>query len=107
MILLCENGWLDERAISQLRSLEAQDRTLRDRSDALRRLDEVVAELRGRAEEIDAFFLAYPAAEERLRTAATAAEDELAQRRREQAEAQQALADARGEEAEAAAQRAV
>jgi hypothetical protein len=98
---------VDERALSELRALEVEDRALTERSDAVRRLEAEVAAIRGRAEEIDAFFLDYPDLEDRLRTAAGAAEAELAQRRLEQAEAERALADAHGEEAEAAARRAL
>ena len=50
---------MDERAVNDLRQLAALDAELAESASALRDLDATVAALRGRAEEIDAFFAGY------------------------------------------------
>jgi chromosome segregation protein len=96
---------VDERALDELRQLDARDAELAAESERVRGLDGEVADVRGRAEEIEAFFLGYPVAEERARVAASAAAAELESRRAELADAERQLAAAGDEEARVVAQR--
>jgi hypothetical protein len=98
---------VDERAVDELRALERRDAELAAEGERLRALDADVGSLRGRAEEIEAFFLVYAEAEARLRAASDAAAAELGARREELAEAERAASAARDEDARAAAERAL
>lgn len=101
---------MDERAVDELRSLADRDAELAARAARLRELDGEVASLRTAAEEIDAFFAAYPAEESGRRAALTEADAELTRRRAELAAAQAEAGQARDaesrERAEHAAERA-
>jgi chromosome segregation protein len=96
---------VDERALEELRQLDARDSELAAESERVRGLDGEVADVRGRAEEIEAFFLGYPVAEERARAAASAAAAELESRRAELADAERQLAAAGDDEVRVVAQR--
>jgi len=98
---------VNERAVSELRELERRDAELAERSERLRALDGNVAGLRAQAEEIDAFFAAYPAVETRLRTALAGARRELELRQREVADAEALLGRARDDETRASARQAL
>ena len=98
---------MDERAVNELRRLEAVDAELAERASALRGLDASVAALRGRAEAIDAFFTAYSEEEARRGGELKEAQDELPRRREELAAAQQTLAQAHDDEAQIHAEHAV
>ena len=97
---------MDVRAIEELRALDARDRELSARAARLDELQDEIAAVRAKAEEIDAFFAAYPAAEERVRKVASAAEGDLASRRAEVADAE-AMLERAADDARAAAERAV
>ena len=98
---------MDARAVDELRELERRDAELAEQGERLHALDMEVGAVRGRAEEIEAFFLGYPETDERLRTAVAAATEEAAARRDELAEAERAVADARDDDSRAAAGRAL
>jgi seryl-tRNA synthetase len=98
---------MDERAVADLRELDRRDAALRDEADRLRSIDRDLAELRARAEAIDAFFVEYPDVESRLRQAIADARAELERRRAEVAEAQRQLEQAGDEEGRLLAQRAL
>jgi hypothetical protein len=98
---------VDARAVDELRELERQDAELAAEGERLHALDAEVGLVRGRAEEIEVFFAGYPEAEERLRTAFTAATEEVASRRAELSEAERAAAGAGDDDARLAAERAV
>jgi DNA repair exonuclease SbcCD ATPase subunit len=93
-----ENAVVDERAVDELRRLASLDAELSARASALRELDGRVAELRARAEAIDAFFAAYPEEEPRLRGDLQDARDELVRRQEELAGAERRLAETADEE---------
>jgi hypothetical protein len=85
---------VDARAVEELRELGRRDAELATEGDRLQALDTEVGAIRARAEELEAFFLAYPETEQRLRAAhgaavAGAADDEA------RAAAERALARAR------------
>ncbi len=88
--------------LAELRALEQRDSELADRGKRLHQAADEAAALRVRAEEIDAFFAGYPAAETRARAAVGAAEADLAARRAGLADAETELAAATGEERDAA-----
>jgi len=88
---------MDDRAVDDLRELARRDAELAARAGQIRELDTQVAELRARAEAIDAFFAVYPAEEAHRREALGAAELELGRRREELAAAETELAAARDE----------
>jgi len=98
---------LDEGTVGELRQLELRHEELAAAAGRLRSLDSEVASVRGRSEEIDAFFASYPEAERRRRDAVAAAEAELQQRERELDDARSSLRQAKGDEAIAAAERVV
>ncbi|MGZ4335267.1 MAG: hypothetical protein ACXVRJ_13490 [Gaiellaceae bacterium] len=98
---------MDARAVDDLRELARHDSDLSARAERLRALDAQVAQLRARAEAIDAFFAGYPDEETHRRDAQTAAEAELERRHAELAEAERELAAARDDEARERAQHAV
>jgi chromosome segregation ATPase len=98
---------VDDRAVTELRRLAELDADLSERAAALRALDARVAALRGRAEEIDAFFASYPEAETRHRAEASEAEEELERRRAERASAERTLADAQDDESRIHAEHAL
>jgi chromosome segregation ATPase len=98
---------MDLRALDELRALDRRDRELSDRAAQLRALQEGVAAVRGRAEEIDAFFVAYPAAEDCVRRIVAAAEVDLAARRAEVADAETERERAKDANARESAERAV
>lgn len=101
---------MDERALTELRDLGRRDAGLAERAAQLRALDAEAAEVRSRAEQVDAFFAAYPEEETRRAREREAARTELERRRHEAAAAAEALAAAHGDEerlhAELAAARA-
>jgi DNA repair exonuclease SbcCD ATPase subunit len=90
---------VDDRAVNELRALAALDTELAERAAALRGLDSSVAALRGRAEQIDAFFAAYAEEEGRRGAELREGQEELARRRKELATAQETLANAHDEDA--------
>jgi chromosome segregation ATPase len=98
---------VDERAVNELRGLADLDAVLSARSSALRALGAQVDAIRRRAEEIDAFFAAYPAEETRRTGEVRAAAEELARRQEELARAEQALAEVDDADARAHAEQAV
>jgi hypothetical protein len=98
---------VDERALSELRSLADLDRELSGRAAAIRDLDGEVAALRQRAEAIDAFFAAYPGEEARRAAELSEATAELPRRRDELARAERTLAEAADPDARIHAEHAV
>jgi hypothetical protein len=98
---------VDERAVTELRRLAAADAALSQRASALRALDGRIAEIRSRAEAIDAFFTAYPEAESSRRAELREAEDDLVRRGEDRTEAEHRLARADDDEARIYAQHAV
>jgi hypothetical protein len=98
---------MDERAVDELRGLAALDTQLQERASALRGLDALVADLRVRAEQIDAFSTTYPEEEARRRTELKEAHEELDRRRDELAAVQQTLAEAHDDDARVHAEHAV
>jgi DNA repair exonuclease SbcCD ATPase subunit len=95
---------MNERALADLQQLANRDAELAGRAELIRDLDARVAELRQRAESIDAFFADYPDAEARLRAAVSAARGELERRREELASAERGLTSAQDEESRERAQ---
>lgn len=93
--------------LSDLKALELRDSELAARGERLQAAADEAAAVRARAEEIDAFFTAYPSAETRAREALAAAEGDLEARRAEAAAAQAELAHAQSADERAAAERAV
>jgi len=93
---------VDERALEDLRGLAAQDRALEHQGTELRAADAEVARIRGRAEEIAAFFSGFAEEEAGRAGELRAAEEELAGRRDELAAAEAEAARADGEQREAA-----
>ena len=91
--------------LGELRELERRDAQLSRDAGGLRALDAEVADVRARAEEIEAFLATYPAADDRLRASAAQAEDEIAQRGVEVVAARSELGRARDAEARTAAER--
>src|SRR5438045_3401740 len=77
-----------------------RDSELAARAGELRRLDEEVAAIRTRAEAVAAFLGAYPEEEGRTHSELAAAEQDLAARRGELLEAEEALARATDADAE-------
>ena len=98
---------MDVRAVDDLRELARRDAELAARGELLQELDAGVAELRARAEAIEAFFAAYPGEEVHRREALAAAEAELGRRQEELAAAESGLAAARDAEARTRAEHAV
>jgi chromosome segregation ATPase len=98
---------VDERAVTELRGLAAQDAELSARASALRELDERVAALRARVEAIDAFFAVYPEEELRRRAELDEALGELVGRQKELTVAKRRLAEAHDEEELSHAEHAV
>jgi len=98
---------VDERAVNELRQLAALDAELAESASGLRGLDATVAAVRGRAEEIDAFFAGY--SEEVVRRSAELndAHEEVSRRREELAAAQRTLAETRDVDARVHAEHAV
>jgi DNA repair exonuclease SbcCD ATPase subunit len=90
---------VDERAVTELRRLAEADADLSGRASALRALDGQIAEIRSRAETIDAFFADYPAAETSRRAELTDAQAELVRRKEELADAERRLGAADDDEA--------
>jgi chromosome segregation ATPase len=90
---------VDERAVNELRRLADLDAELAERASAVRELDGRVTAVRGRAEEIDAFFASYPEEEARRSAELKEAQEELMRRREELADAQRTLAAAQDDEA--------
>ena len=93
------------RPLDDLRELERADLDLARRVADLRALDEEVAAVRARAEMIDAFFAAYPDADDRLRVEAADADRHVEARRAEVTEAQALVDQARDGDARVAAER--
>jgi hypothetical protein len=98
---------VDERAIDELRRLGALDAELAERASALRERDASVAEIRGRAEAIDAFFAAYAEEEARREAELNEAQEVLSRRGEELAASQQTLAESHDDEARIHAEHAV
>ena len=98
---------MDDRAVSDLRQLARLDEELAAAAARLRRLDELAAELRGRAETIDGFFAVYPEEETRRRETVAAARAEVERRDAAKAAAEEQVAQARGDESRVQAERAV
>ena len=98
---------MNDRALTELRDLARRDAELAGQADGLRSRDRDVAEIRARAEAIDAFFAAYPEHGASRRAAVADAEAAIADRREEFALAQAVLARSREENARAYAQHAV
>ena len=98
---------MDDRALSELRDLAGRDAELAARAGDLSARDRGVAELRARAEAIDAFFSAYPEEDGRRRAAVVMALAELARRHDELAHAEAVLARSHDEDARIHAQHAV
>jgi chromosome segregation ATPase len=98
---------MDERALAELHDLRSRDDELTSRRERLRELDSAVADLRSRAEAIDAFFVVYPDEEARRRGQLDDARAQLERRVAERAEAARELEQARDEEARELARRAV
>jgi hypothetical protein len=97
---------MDERALSELRSLAGRDAELSTRAAELSRIDGEVAAIRTRAEASEAFLAAYPEEDGRRREELQAAEQDLEGRRRALADAEQALAASADDEARELAERA-
>jgi hypothetical protein len=97
---------VDARALSELRRLADEDSELSARALEAQRLDEEISAIRSRAEAIDTSLADLPARQARARTELDAAAGELEARRREQADAERALAAAGNDEAREDAERA-
>jgi len=97
---------MDNRALRELQQLATRDTWLAARAGRLRRLDGQVAAIRAGAEAADAFLAAYPEEEGRRLSERAAAEQDLAGRRRELREAEDALTRATDAEARAHAKAA-
>jgi chromosome segregation ATPase len=95
---------MDARAVLDLADLAAGDALLAAQASELRQLDVVVAELRARAETVDAFFAAYSNEQARRSAAVADAEARLSRRSAGLAEAQAQYASAREDEARERAQ---
>jgi hypothetical protein len=98
---------VDDRALSELRDLSGRDAALTARAAEFRTRDAEVAELRRRAEAIDAFLATFAQEHERRRTAVAAALGELAGRHDELKQAEAELARSRDEDARFHGQHAV
>ena len=98
---------MDERAVNELRQLAALDAELAESASGLRGLDATVAALRGRAEEIDAFFADYSEELGRRSAELKDAHDEVSRRREELAAAQRTLAETHDVDARVHAEHAV
>ena len=98
---------MDERAVNELRQLAALDAELAESASGLRGLDATVAALRGRAEEIDAFFAVYSEELGRRSAELKGAHDEVSRRREELAAAQRTLAETHDVDARVHAEHAV
>lgn len=90
---------MNDRALQELRTLAERDAELSERTASLRELDAGVAAIRARAEEIEAFFVAYPESESRRRKERDDAEHELQRRHDDHTEAARLFAEAHDEEA--------
>jgi hypothetical protein len=95
---------MDDRALGELRHLASRDSELAGRAGELRRIDDEAAAIRAGAEAVDAFLAAYPEEEGHLLSELAAAEQDVAGRRGELVEAEQALARAADDEARAHAE---
>jgi chromosome segregation ATPase len=84
--------------MGELQALQRRGSELDETSTALRDRESAIAGIRARAEEIDAFFAAYPETEARLRAGIDEAQDDHARRRDELAAAEHEAAQARDEE---------
>lgn len=93
--------------VHDLHELDRLDAELRARADRLQTLDAEVAATRERAEAIDEFFAGYPDADTRLRQLLAEAQEELADRRGEQERAQARHDRARDDESRRLAARAL
>jgi len=93
--------------VHDLHELDRLDTELRTRADRLRTLDAEVASTREQAEAIDEFFTGYPDADTRLRQLLVEAQEELADRRGEHERAQERHDRARDDEARRLAARAL
>ena len=89
---------MDDRALRELKALYERDRELSGRAARLRSADSEAAELRSRAEAIDAFFSRYPDEESRRRSAVDEAAGELERRRAELDDARRAAAEAHSDD---------
>ena len=96
---------MDARALADVRRLAERDRELADALAEIRAHEEEVEAVRGRAEEIEAFFAAYPEEETRRRSEITEARAELDRRVAEHERAVAEAETARDEEERAAAGR--
>jgi hypothetical protein len=96
---------VDERALTELRSLAGRDAELSTRAAELSRIDDEVAAIRTRAEATEAFLAASPEEEGRRLEELQAAEQDLEGRRRALAEAEQAVAESKDDEARELAER--
>jgi chromosome segregation ATPase len=98
---------MDDRALKELRDLARRDAELAAGAGELRRRDREVADIRARAEAIDAFFAAYPDTESIRHGTIAAARAEIAHRRDDLRQAEAVLVGSRDEDARIHAQRAV
>jgi colicin import membrane protein len=89
---------VDERALTELRSLAARDAELAERGAEIARRDAEVVAIRGRAEELEAALAARPAEQRSREAEVDEARAELERRREELAHAERVLEEAQGEE---------
>jgi len=97
---------VDDRALSELRDLARWDSELAERAAELRRLDDEVAAIRSAAEAVGAFVAGLPEEEGRRGAELGAAAIELGERRAQLAQTEQDVVGAADDEARALAERA-